>query len=282
MPTRTREVVSRERSRRVRSRAVSTLPILVVSTLKPHEVDLPYSSLVCPTCRTWVPINAPHSSRPKLVPHHTETEGSEDPVRCSGSNRLVSINISADQWFARLEEGLTQTDGRRSTRVLRKPGTRPAPAVMQIVGGAMDDRTARKLDQAHVRGCSTCSVRDAKGEFLRAADISARCADGRRLAQLAAHTKRLAPARRKAEMDGEDWSDRCEQGQRLLHEQQWAQHAEKVNKADVRRVDDALTALVQMLNTHKADAPQLTAWERADLLSAISLLATQKEQLKRR
>src|SRR3954452_1588098 len=78
MPTRTRDLTAQKRPRRARSRAISTLPSLVVSSLKPHEVDLAYSTLVCPTCRTWVPINAPHSERPKLVPHHTEKVGTED------------------------------------------------------------------------------------------------------------------------------------------------------------------------------------------------------------
>ncbi|KEF10624.1 hypothetical protein DF18_36535, partial [Streptomyces rimosus] len=122
MSTRTRDLTAQKRPRRARSRAISPLPPLVVSSLKPHEVDLAYSTLVCPTCRTWVPINAPHS-RPKLVPHHTEKAGTDDPVRCPGSNRLVTVNVTVDQWFRRLEEGLTQTDGRRPTRVIRKPET---------------------------------------------------------------------------------------------------------------------------------------------------------------
>ncbi|MCA1218478.1 hypothetical protein [Streptomyces sp. 8L] len=281
MLTRTRDFTAQKRPRRVRSRAISTLPPLVVSTLKPHEVDLAYSTLVCPTCRTWVPINAPHSARPKLVPHHTEKAGTEDPIRCPGSHRLVTVNLTVDQWFQRLEEGLTQTDGRRSARVVRKPKTATAPAVMQIVGGTIDDKTARQLDEAHVRGCSTCSIKDDKGNILRAADITSRCTDGRRLAQLAAHTKRLAPTRRKAQMDREDWNDRRAWGLRLLHEQQWQNVSEPVADADLRRVRDTLAALIQTLNPCKADAPQLTDWERADLMSAITLLATQEEQLTR-
>ncbi|CAL9673129.1 hypothetical protein [Streptomyces sp. enrichment culture] len=281
MPTRTRDLTAQKRPRRARSRAISTLPPLVVSSLKPHEVDLAYSTLVCPTCRTWVPISAPHSSRPKLVPHHTEKAGTEGPIRCPGSHRLVSINITVDQWFQRLEEGLTQTNGRRSTRVIRKPKTSSAPAVMQIVDGTVDDKTARKLDEAHVRGCATCSIKDNKGNILRAADLTARCTDGRRLAQLAAHTKRLAPARRKAQMDHEDWNDRRAWGLRLLHEQQWQNVSEPVADADLRRVRDTLAALIQTLNPHKVNAPQLTDWERADLMSAINLLATQEEKITR-
>ncbi|MFF3019717.1 hypothetical protein [Streptomyces sp. NPDC057939] len=281
MLTRTRDLTTQKRPRRARSRAISTLPPLVVSTLKPHEVDLAYSTLVCPTCRTWVPISTPHSSRPKLVPHHTEKAGTDDPIRCPGSHRLVTVNLTVDQWFQRLEEGLTQTNGRRSTRVIRKPKTGSTPAVMQIVGGTVDDKTARKLDEAHVRGCSTCSVKDDKGNLLRAADLTARCTDGRRLAQFAAHTKRLAPARRAAQLDREDWYDRRAWGLRLLREQQWQNVSEPVADADLRRVRDTLAALIQTLNPRKADAPQLTDWERADLMSAITLLATQEEQLTR-
>ncbi|MFF4787864.1 hypothetical protein ACFY3E_41935 [Streptomyces griseorubiginosus] len=281
MPTRTRDLTAQKRPRRVRSRAVSTLPPLVVSSLKPHEVDLAYSTLVCPTCRTWVPINAPHSWRPTLVPHHTEKAGTEDPVRCPGSHRLVTIDLTVDQWFRRLEEGLTQTAGRRPTSVIRKPKTGSPPAVMQIICDTVDDKTAAKLDEAHVRGCSVCSIKDDKGNILRAADLTSRCTDGRRLAQLAAHTKRLAPARRKAQMEREDWNDRRAWGLRLLHEQQWQNVSEKVADADLQRVRDTLAALIQMLNPRTVDAPQLTDWERADLMSAIALLATQEEQLDR-
>ncbi|MFD5572744.1 hypothetical protein [Streptomyces cadmiisoli] len=281
MPTRTRDLTAQKRPRRARSRAIGTLPPLLVSSLKPHEVDLAYSTLVCPTCRTWVPINAPHSERPKLVPHHTEKAGTEDPIRCPGSHRLVTINLTVDQWFQRLEEGLTQTAGRRPTRVIRKPKTGSTPSVMQIVGGTVDDKTARKLDEAHVRGCSVCSIKDDKGNILRAAGLTSRCTDGRRLAQLAAHTKRLAPARRKAQMDREDWNDRRAWGLRLLHEQQWQNVSETVADADLRRVRDTLAALIQTLNPRKVDAPQLTDWERADLMCAITLLATQEEQLTR-
>ncbi|WP_331722825.1 hypothetical protein OG848_47635 (plasmid) [Streptomyces canus] len=277
------ERTAQQRVRRTRSRAVSHLPALAVSSLKPHEYDLEPAciSLVCPSCRTWVPINKPESLRPKLVPHHTETAGTEDPVRCVGSHRLVVIDVDVERWRKRLEQGVAETNGRRSNRVTRTPKIGAAPAVMQIVTSLVDDKTARKLDEAHVRGCSTCSIKDDKGNILRAADLTSRCTDGRRLAQLAAHTKRLAPARRKAQMDREDWNDRRAWGLRLLHEQQWQNVSEPVADADLRRVRDTLAALIQTLNPRKADAPQLTDWERADLMSAITLLATQEEQLTR-
>lgn len=165
MPTALREVetVSRERKRRTRSRTISHLDPIIVSTLQPHEYDLDPAciSLVCPSCRTWVPIRVAATERAtaKLVPHHTETAGTEDPIRCPGSHRLVVINVDMERWRQRLEEGVAETNGRRSGRVVRKPQAKPAPAVMQMIGGMVDDKKARKLEEAHVKGCTTCSPR---------------------------------------------------------------------------------------------------------------------------
>ncbi|MFC8705906.1 hypothetical protein ACFUIV_27525 [Streptomyces anulatus] len=179
-PVREREIqtVSQKRKRRTRSRAISPLPPIVVSKLPPHEYDLdPASiSLVCPTCRTWVPIRVAETERAtaKLLPHHTEPAGTEDPVRCLlGSHRLVTIDVNVARWSRWLEQGVAETSGRRADRVVRKPQPMPTPAVMQIVDGLVDDRTARKMDELHVRGCTTCSA------------TTPRCAEGRRLASAA-------------------------------------------------------------------------------------------------
>ena len=180
MPTALREVetVSRERQRRTRSRTISHLDPIVVSKLPAHEYDLDPAciSLVCPSCRTWVPIRVADTERAtaKLVPHHTEQAGSDDPVRCRlGSHRLVTIDVSVAKWSRRLEEGVAETNGRRADRVVRKPQAGPTPAVMQIVGGLVDDKTAHRMNEIHVKGCATCPA------------TTPRCTDGRRLAAAA-------------------------------------------------------------------------------------------------
>ncbi|MCX5345903.1 hypothetical protein [Streptomyces atratus] len=295
MPTALREVetVSRERKRRTRSRTISHLDALVVSTLKPHEYDLDPTciSLVCPSCRTWVPIRVAATKRAtaKLVPHHTETAGTEDPVRCPGSHRLVVINVDMERWRRRLEEGVAETNGRRSDRVVRKPQAKPAPAVMQMIGAPVDDKKARKLEEAHVKGCTTCSPRkdensseqDKTRRTTSFPDIASRCADGRRLAQLAAHTKRVGPVRRKVQMEQEDWNDRRAWALRLLHEQQWDAVSGAVREADVRRLRDQLEAMCWSMNPKTPNGPRLSAWEQADLLSSVILLAKQLDQLDR-
>ncbi|TXS34841.1 hypothetical protein EAO77_38400 [Streptomyces sp. t39] len=242
--------------------------------------------MICPTCRNWTPITGVLGT-PVLVPHHTTPyhDRTTTPRRCSNSNRRILLDTPVDAWQAeRAEriEGSATVASRRPTRVTRKPWPTTAPAVMQIVGGLVDDKTARRLDEAHISGCSVCSAKDNRGTVIGAVDVASRCTDGRRLAQLAAHTRRAAPARHTAQMDREEWSDRWERGLQLLQQQQWAQTATAVADTDLQRIDDALTALVQTLNPRTTAAPPLTDWERADLMSAIALLATQKEQLARR
>ncbi|MCX4451648.1 hypothetical protein [Streptomyces sp. NBC_01789] len=236
-PVREAETVSRERKRRTRSRTISHLDPIVVSKLPAHEYDLDPAciSLVCPSCRTWVPIRVANTERAtaKLMPHHTETAGTEDPVRCPSSYRLVTVNVTVARWSRRLEQGVAETNGRRADRVVRKPQPVPTPAVMQIIGGLVDARTARKMNELHVKSCTTCSAstpRCADGQRLTAAapkvvdahlvacpacaPKESRCADARRIAEtaprlLAAHigacttcapaSSRCAGARRTAE-----------------------------------------------------------------------------------
>ncbi|MER8268021.1 hypothetical protein ABT007_27920 [Streptomyces griseus] len=170
--------VSQKRKRKTRSRTISPLPPIVISRLPPHEYDLdPASiSLVCPSCRTWVPIRVAETERAtaKLSPHHTEPAGTDDPARCLlGSHRLVTIDVRIARWSRRLEQGVAETNGRRADRVVRKPQPMPTPAVMQIVSGLFDDKTSRTLHEAHVKSCTTCST------------TTPRCVDGQRLAATA-------------------------------------------------------------------------------------------------
>ncbi|MGW7368957.1 hypothetical protein ACWGI8_37420 [Streptomyces sp. NPDC054841] len=262
----TLEPTARKRLRRTRTRAVSDLSALAVSTLKPQEYDLRPAcvSLICPSCRTWVPIYKPGTPKPKLVPHHTEKAGTEDPRRCPGSNRLVVIDVEIEGWWRRLEDGVAETDGRRSNRVMRKPKTAVAPAVTQILAPLLDARAALRLYQAHRKGCAVCR-RPGR----------TRCTDGGRLAHLYAHKQRTEPARRAALTVREELAEQRERGLWLLRELQWASTAASVRRADIQRAHDALEMTLWQ------HSPKLNPWERADLASAITMLATKVEQLSR-
>ncbi|MEV1048694.1 hypothetical protein [Streptomyces sp. NPDC049916] len=269
------QIVSQERKRRTRSRTISSLPPIVISKMSAHEYDLDPAciSLVCPSCRTWVPIRVADTERAtaKLVPHHTERAGTEDPVRCPGSHRLVTINVSVATWSRRLEQGVAETNGRRADRVVRKPQVRPAPAVMQLVGGLVDDRTDRRMNEAHTKNCTTCSA------------TKPSCPDGRRLAHLAARTQRTALLRRQKQTEREEREDKRAQALRLLHDQQWEAVGGRVHATDQQRVRDVLAALRQMLQAPtKPGTEPLTAWELADLKTTIAVLERQEKDLTHR
>lgn len=134
MPASTLERTARPRKSRTRSRNINGRPALVISTLKPHQYDLrpACASLICPDCKTWVPITGIQAKKQKLVPHDTGRAGKDAAVRCQGSNRLVTVDVAFEEWQERLEDGGTETASRRPTNVLRKPKVQPAPAVSQI------------------------------------------------------------------------------------------------------------------------------------------------------
>ncbi|MBL3668382.1 hypothetical protein JL475_20780 [Streptomyces sp. M2CJ-2] len=146
MPASTLERTARPRRSRTRSRNVNGRPALAVSTLKPHQYDLrpACASLICPDCRTWVPITGLQAKKSKLVPHDTGLAGKDAAVRCQGSNRLVTVDVKAKKWEERLVEGHAETAHRRRTTVRRKPKVAPAPAVSQI---AAQKQTASTGDE---------------------------------------------------------------------------------------------------------------------------------------
>ncbi|WP_435191313.1 hypothetical protein [Streptomyces sp. bgisy126] len=99
-----------ERKGRTRTSRLSPLGAIVLSTLPPGHVDMRQVestqkrriSLVCPNCHTWAPVTPHRGSRQlKLVPHHTGRAGVADPIRCSSSNRLVTVDISPSVWRRR-------------------------------------------------------------------------------------------------------------------------------------------------------------------------------------
>ncbi|MGW2416917.1 hypothetical protein ACWCV5_32785 [Streptomyces tubercidicus] len=129
------ERTARPRRSRTRSRTVNNRPALALSTLKPHQYDLrpACASLICPDCKTRVPITGLQTKKPKLVPHDAGLAGKAPAVRCGlGSNRLVTIDVTVRKWEERLTDGSSETVHRRRTTVRRKPKVQTAPAVSQI------------------------------------------------------------------------------------------------------------------------------------------------------
>ncbi|MEU1129599.1 hypothetical protein ABZ383_06990 [Streptomyces sp. NPDC005900] len=102
-----------KRRGRTRTSRVSHLAQIVLSTLSPGHIDMRRVestqkrriSLVCPACDTWVPLTPNRGTYLlKLVPHHTGKAGVDAAIRCSSSNRLVDVDVSADTWSRQYEE----------------------------------------------------------------------------------------------------------------------------------------------------------------------------------
>ncbi|MFF3358201.1 hypothetical protein ACFYWN_37595 [Streptomyces sp. NPDC002917] len=188
------EPTARLRKSRTRTKKVSARPELVVSTLRPHQFDLrPVCiSLVCPDCMTWCPITGTQSSTPKLVPHHTEGAGAPKGRRCIGSNRLLRIDLTVDEWQQRLAGAIADTASRRATTVLRKPNTPSAPAASQVQRPPLSAEMIRRVFRAHQTQCGACKgeATDRNGEPLP-------CPDGERLAVTYLRLVRQEPKRAK-------------------------------------------------------------------------------------
>ncbi|MGW2710661.1 hypothetical protein ACWC4J_16960 [Streptomyces sp. NPDC001356] len=225
MSASTLERTARPRRSRTRSRTVNARPALTLSTLKPHQYDLhPASaSLVCPDCKTWVPITGLQTKQPKVVPHDTGRAGKDAAVRCRlGSNRLLRVDVTVKKWQERLEDGHAETASRRRTTVRRKPKAAAPPAVAHMVVQDLDAKGALRLYRAHAEQCTVCQ------EFGHA-----HCAEGSPLARLYLYKRRNAAVAAAARKEEEEPGDG--RALWLLREMQWASTESAVREVDTRR-----------------------------------------------
>ncbi len=149
----TQAPTAQKRKRRTRTTTVSLRPALALSTLLPTHFDLlpGTEQLVCPDCGTWCFITGIQGGQPKLVPHHTERAGTPGARRCSGSNRLVDLDVTSEQRAEQLHEGIADAASRRPTTVLKKVKA-PAPkAVLHIAQRRSDEPVGSDKQRAKRR-----------------------------------------------------------------------------------------------------------------------------------
>ncbi|MFE5200977.1 hypothetical protein ACFQ93_46145 [Streptomyces sp. NPDC056601] len=197
MPASTIERTARPRRSRTRSRNINGRPALVISTLQPHQYDLrpACASLICPDCKTWVPITGIQAKKQKLVPHDTGVARKDAAVRCQGSNRLVSVDVAFEVWEKHLEDGGAETTGRRSARQHYKPLPAPAKPVTRMSPVPENAADALTAYREHLKKCRSSNVAGRCGG-------SHRCSDGAWLAALYAELERTQPVRdREARVD---------------------------------------------------------------------------------
>ncbi|MFI1652120.1 hypothetical protein ACH4XT_35045 [Streptomyces avidinii] len=224
----TQPAVAKKRPTRTRTTRVSARPAVAISTLKPHHVDLrpDFVSLVCPDCERWSAVTGAQSAAPKLVPHHAARAGAPGQHRCPGSNRLVLLDLTIAQWTERTTDANTDAGARRTTKVLRKPKTPPAPPVSRMVSAQLNTESARQTYTAHRSRCSACTGR-------------AHCTDGERLGAIFVRLTRQEPRRRQDEELLEKRAAEAE-GRRIRQlprkrAAEWAAVIQQVRRADAQR-----------------------------------------------
>ncbi|MGR3935226.1 hypothetical protein [Streptomyces sp. BRA346] len=150
-----------------------------MSTLKPHQYDLrpACASLICPECRTLVPITGVRAKVQKLVPHDAGTVHKDASIRCRNSNRRVTVDVAYEVWQRLLEDGDAETAGRRSARQHHKPIPAPAKPVTKMTPAPVNASDALTAYREHLKKCRASSAVGRCGGTHR-------CADGARLATL--------------------------------------------------------------------------------------------------
>ncbi|WP_331735201.1 hypothetical protein OG590_39985 (plasmid) [Streptomyces goshikiensis] len=183
---------ARPRRTRTRSRRVSAQPTLVVSTLKIHQYDLDPDciSLICPDCKTWVPIDRFQHRKHRLVPHDTGVTRRDKAARCRGSNRLVDIDVDFDTWSLKSAETTSAVAFRRATKVLPKPKAGSVPATSQLKPVPLSAEQISRAFRQHQQQCLACKgeAKDRDGQTLP-------CPDGERLAATVLRLLRQEPKR---------------------------------------------------------------------------------------
>ncbi|MFE3501924.1 hypothetical protein ACFXPX_04765 [Kitasatospora sp. NPDC059146] len=163
--------VACKRKRRTRTKNISALAPLALSSLPNNQIELTPGAehLVCPACKTWCPITGMGGTTPKLVPHHTDPAGTLDTRWCANTNRRITADLTVERWAAQRAEVAAEAGARRPTRVLRKVPTPAVPALSQLRPAEPTADSARAAFEQHRVRCSVCA-----GEVRR-------CRDGQRL-----------------------------------------------------------------------------------------------------
>ncbi|MEV8057162.1 hypothetical protein AB0P37_11685 [Streptomyces antimycoticus] len=179
MSTPASEPTARFRKSRTRSRNINPSPPLRVSNLNPHQYDLrpACASLICPECKTSVPITGVRAKIQKLVPHDTGTVHKDASIRCKNSNRRVTVDVAYEVWQRLLEQGGVEAAGCHSARQHYKPILAPAKPVTKITPAPVNAPDALTAYREHLKKCRASSAAGRCGGTHR-------CADGAGLAAL--------------------------------------------------------------------------------------------------
>ncbi|ALC32325.1 hypothetical protein [Streptomyces sp. CFMR 7] len=175
--------MSRTRPGRVRTKRDNRRPPLLLSMMKPQNINLregETKSIVCPDCERWWRLMG--ETQLKIREHCARgcKGGGTDcheHTRCPGSNQSVLLDATVERWAEAMLAADSTATGRRSARQHFKPIPAPAEPIARMSSAPGTPVEALSAYRSHLRMC-----RDS-GKAGRCAG-SYRCAEGARIAAL--------------------------------------------------------------------------------------------------
>ncbi|AVH61759.1 MULTISPECIES: hypothetical protein [Streptomyces] len=236
---------NRKRPGRTRTKRDNRRAPMLLSKIDPQEINVregEVKSLVCPDCRTWRRLMG---DTKLVIREHCISDKvaeGEKHVRCDGSNQVVQLDISIEQWSEAMLAADSTATGRRSARQHYKPLPAPAKPVTRMSPVSMSVADALAAYREHLKKCRSSSVAGRCGGTHR-------CADGARLAAVYAELERAQPLRdREARVDA--------LLARYLSIKVWAKHSEATVGAKTAMAKRSGTAVEEANNScriHPAD-----------------------------
>ncbi|MGA4846682.1 hypothetical protein ACOBQB_10590 [Streptomyces sp. G5(2025)] len=205
---------------RVRTKRDNRRAPLLLSKIAPQDINIregEVKSIVCPDCRTWRRITG--ETKLKIREHCISDKVAEGRkhVRCDGSNQVVKLDISVEQWSEAMLAADSTATGRRSARQHYKPLPVPAKPVTKMSPVSMSVADALAAYREHFRKCRVSSmVGRCSGTY--------RCTDGTRLAAVYAELERTEPDRQRKDRAAEKLA-------RYRTSTVWAKHSKATTDA---------------------------------------------------
>ncbi|MCX4625066.1 MULTISPECIES: hypothetical protein [Streptomyces] len=159
---------------RVRTKRDNRRAPLLLSAIRPENVNVregEVKSLVCPDCRTWRRLMGDTKLKIREHCRSDKVAVGKKHDRCPGSNQVVQLDITIEQWSERMLAADSTATGRRSARQHYKPLPAPAKPVTKLLPTAQTALTAyrehfKKCQASGAPGRCTGSLRCAVGAKL--------------------------------------------------------------------------------------------------------------------
>ncbi|MFE7935501.1 hypothetical protein ACFU6S_43605, partial [Streptomyces sp. NPDC057456] len=117
-------MAARKRPGRIRTKRSNHRPPLLLSTIAPQDINVREGetwSIVCPDCRAWRRLMGKTQLKIREHCHSDHVPEGETHERCPGSNQIIILDHSVEQWGEAMLTADSTATGRRSARLHHKP-----------------------------------------------------------------------------------------------------------------------------------------------------------------